>query len=316
LFNSGVFLPPTLFVLTGLIVIGTLDVMAATMGIAVFCAGMALTAGVSSAADLRVFFGLFAAVITPSLLATSFRGVRRPAAVDFEDWWKRLVDATVAPILAMAMVTTSVGFLPALGGVDFPIARSAMKIAFAAALAMVARVVLEEIAAQLFPGRLDTVHPDELAEPGATQKLSGLVVRAALFYFIADAIVGSGWHLIVGTILFMVPPILTLFSHRLPNSTRLHAILPNGLPAFAFSLLLGFIGLTVLLKVVGPTANLAQIGFAVLPIPSTAFSVIKLFGREPAEGAVRLSERDSMKNFVRIGGAFLLLITARLLGLI
>ncbi|MEN9710979.1 MAG: hypothetical protein RL441_971, partial [Actinomycetota bacterium] len=315
-YNSGVFLPPTAFVLGGLIVIGAFDVMAAAMGMAVFCAGMLLTSDFAGASDVRMFFGLFAAVVAPSLLATSFRQIRREAATSLDDWWQRMIDMTVAPLMSAIMVSTAVGFLPALGGADFPIARSALALAFVAALAMVGRVVLEEITAQLYPARLDSIHPDELSGSTLVQRLTSLAMRVALFYFIAYAVVGPGWHLIVGTLLFMVPPVLGMFIDRLPNSPRLHYWLPNGLPAFTFSNFLGFLALTALLRFVDPSANLAQLGFALLPIPGTTFTVLKMFGREAAEGSVRISERESMKWVMRIGGAVLLIVTMRLMGLI
>jgi hypothetical protein len=263
-----------------------------------------------------MLFGLFAAVLTPSLLATGFRAIRRTAAVDSHDWWQRAVDLAVAPLLAATMAQTVVAFLPGLGGADFPVARSASTIALAVAIAMVFRIIFEEIAAQTFPGRLDTVHPAELHPPKLAQKIGALVLRAVMFFFIAEALVGPGWHLYVGTALFILPAIISLFEHKLPNVPWLYQVLPTGLPSFAFSIALGSVTLSVLISVVGQTANLAQIGFAILPIPSTLFSIVKMFGRAPAQGTIRWSHRPNLALIHRTAGVVVLGVTAHLLGFI
>ena len=99
-YNSGVFLPPTEFVMLSLVVLGAFDVLAATFGMLAFCIGMVLTSNVASAADWRLLLGLIAAVVTPSMLAVGFRHIRRTAAVSGADWWQRAIDLGVAPLLA------------------------------------------------------------------------------------------------------------------------------------------------------------------------------------------------------------------------
>ena len=70
------------------------------------------------------------------------------------------------------------------------------------------------------------------------------------FFFIAEALVGPGWHLYVGTALFILPAVVGLFEHKLPNVPLLYQVLPSGLPGFAFSIALGSVALAVLTSVV------------------------------------------------------------------
>ena len=179
---------------------------------------------------------------------------------------------------------------------------------------MAVRVLLEELTAQSFPARLDSIHPTDLAEPTMLQRIMAIAGRGLMFYFVAGAIVGPGWHLAVGTLWFILPPILGLYEDRLPNKPWLYQLLPGGLPGFVFSMSLGTAGLVVLVNTMGESANLAQIGFAVLPLPATILAILRMFGREPAEGTIKWSQRPSLRWANAIGGVAILALSTYYVG--
>ena len=186
----------------------------------------------------------------------------------------------------------------------------------AVAIALAVRVVAEEFTAQYFPGRLNVIHPTEVPPPPLVQKALALAVRAAVFFFVAEAFIGRSWYLWVGTLLFILPNYVGLFSDRFPNFPVLHHVLPAGLPGMAFTLLIASVGLAELTHIVGETPELAKIAFAVLPIPSAFFQILAMFGREPLPGDVRWYQRDSFKWVYWIGGPLVLVYTMHLAGIV
>ena len=314
--TGGLLLPPNAPILTAIAVIGIFDAFAGFAGIIVFIVGLSITAGVHTSADIRMLMGLSVVGFGPALLAGSFRGIRRNAALQFGDWWERIVDIAVAPFLGGWAMQSMISSLPSLAGIALPIADHANAIAVAVALALAARVLLEEFVAQYFPGRLNQLHPTEVPTSSNLQKCLALAVRGCLFYFVAGAFIGHNWQLTVGTILFIVPSYLALIQDRLPNFPILYQILPAGLPGLAFSLIVASATLGLLTNVLGSTPNLAKISFVMLPIPSGIMAFLGMLGREPAEGDTRWYQRESLVWVYRIGGLAVFAYTLRLAGLV
>ena len=63
--------------------------------------------------------------------------------------------------------------------------------------------------------------------------------RTAIFLFLASVVVGTSWQLWVGTALFVIPQILSIYEDRLPNSPSLYRVLPKGLVELVLMLLVG-----------------------------------------------------------------------------
>ena len=63
-----------------------------------------------------------------------------------------------------------------------------------------------------------------------------------------------------------------------------------------------------------PISNLAQIGFAVLPLPATILAILRMFGREPAEGTIKWSQRPSLRWANAIGGVAILALSTYYVG--
>ena len=314
--SGGLLLPPAGAIVLAIAVIGVFDALAGFLAMLVFTIGITATAGISTAADVRMILGLFIIGFGPALLAGAFRGLRRPAASAHHEWWERGVDLAVAPFLGGWATKGMVEALPALSGVQLPIADYATSIAWAVAIALIVRVILEEVVAKLFPGRLNFIHPTDLPSPSNLQKVIALTMRAGIFFFVAGAFIGTSWHLYAGTFLFIAPSYLGLLQDRFPNYPKLYQLLPAGLPGLAFTLLVASGSLSVLTSIFGATPDLAKVAFVLLPIPSVILSVLGMFGREPAQGDVRWYQREKLTWLYRIGGIGMLIYTMQLTGVI
>lgn len=208
-----------------------------------------------------------------------------------------------------------IGALSPLAGVKLPISDQANSIAIAVAMIIPIRIVLEEIAAQWFPSRLNAIHPTYVAPTSLIQKSIALGLRALAFMFVASAFIGWSWQLYLGTVLFILPSYVGLFQDRLPNYPKLYHLLPAGVPGLAFALLVASYSLTAMISVFGATPNLAKMAFVILPLPSMVFAFLGMIGREPAEGDVRWYQRDRWIWVYRIGGVAMLIYTMHLAGI-
>ena len=304
---------PSTAVTCGLIAIGIFDVFAGFVGTAVLAIGLAVTVGASSAGDARMLFGIMALGVTPRVISGAFRTLRRPRLTTRLYLWERFVDLIAAPMLAAWASLQIVDLLPALSGGELEIESIAKVVPTVVAICMVARVGLEEVAGRYFPIRVEITQTDQLAPPPLSQLLISTTLRAATFAFIAEALIGNCWQLYAGALIFVMPNLLTLIQNRLPNSTTLYHIMPQGLANLALSLWIGAESLLLLTAIFGETPDLARIGFILLPLPSLAMSVLKLFGRKGKEGEARFYAHPRMVWFYRLGGIAVLYATAELI---
>jgi uncharacterized membrane protein len=87
-------------------------------------------------------------------------------------------------------------------------------------------------------------------------------------------------------------------------------VLPGGLPALGFGLLVYLILVLVLTSIFGDTDEFAVMSFFILLIPGFILGILGLFGREPQSDDVRWYLRPSMTGLYRVGGVVVLVITS------
>ena len=305
---------PSAAVISAIIAIGIFDVFAGFVGAAVLAAGVAIVAGASTASDARLLFGVVALGVTPRVISGAFRALRRPRLTTNLYLWERFVDLIAAPMLAAWASLQIVDLLPSLSGSEhLDISGVASMVPSVVAICMVIRVGLEELAGRYFPIRVEITQTDQLDSPPISQLLISALLRAATFAFVAGALIGDCWQLYVGALLFVLPNLLTLVQHRLPNSPTLYHIMPQGLANLCLSLWIGGQSLALLTGIFGETPDLARIGFILLPLPSLALSILKLFGRKGKDGEKRFYAHPKMVWFYRAGGLLVLYLTAELI---
>jgi hypothetical protein len=315
--NDGQFLPPPWQIFLAMAIIGIFDAFAGFVGIAVFIIGMLLTAGISGQNQIQLMLGIIVVGFGPALISSGFRTLRKNAARDEFAWWERLVDLAVITFFAGWTATSMVSSLPALAGLTLSVANHVSDFAVGLGVAIAIRIVVEEIVARLWPARLDRINPTEIPEPGSVQKLIAISIRFGLFLFMSNAIMGFSWHIVVGSLLFVIPVALGWFSDRFPNSPLIWKLMPTGVPGLAFTLLVAMLTSAVVGSVVGASRDLAAWSFAILPIPLLLIQVLQSFGRHGVnEDDDRPIKNPKYKWIYRVGGVVMLAVTLKLAGVI
>ncbi|MCW2777683.1 MAG: hypothetical protein JWN17_1408, partial [Frankiales bacterium] len=199
---------------------------------------------------------------------------RREVADEPGALWYRLGDVVVAPLLAAWLAYQLLTALPGLFGHDVALGDGAGPLAVVTGLAVLARVGLEELAARLYPARLEAVAPDEVPEGLPLQRVLGMVVRAGVFLFVGVPFVGVRPELFLGTALFIFPQVLRIWSHRLPELPWLRRVVPTGLVEITSLVVLGWWLSGQLQHHVADPHRLAAVGFVVLAVPPAVHGVL------------------------------------------
>jgi uncharacterized repeat protein (TIGR02543 family) len=315
--NEGAVLTPQWQWFIVLAVIGIFDAFAGLVGTLIFVAGtVVMHGGVSSMDDVRLLLGVIIVGYGPALLANAFRAFRKEPEEGEEYWYERLVDLVVLPFIGGWVTATMISILPALAGTTMAVANHVNEFAIAIAIAITIRVVFEEFVGRWFPARLDTLHPTDVDDPKPYQKWISVTFRLAVFVFVTAALMGNVWQVWVGSALFILPTILGFYAHRFRNFPWIWRIMPTGIPGLAFALIVASITTSIVSSWFGSTPDLALWSFALLPIPMLGIAILAMIGREGNEGEVRWTKRPGFKWVYRIGGAFMLLATMDLAGVI
>jgi hypothetical protein len=297
-------------------VLGMFDAFAGFAAALVFVAGAILSAGqIPDIAESRLLMGVVVVAIGPALLSTAFRAIRKAAAISTNAWWERLTDLAVIPFMAGWSASAMISTLPALAGTTLSVANHVNDFALAIAAAAAVRVLVEEFSARFYPARLNSINPDEIADPPLLQKVIALAIRYAIWVFISTALMGPSWQIWVGSALFLLPTVISWFADNFPNSPALWRWLPQGIPGLALSLLVATLTTSIVGAWLGATPELAQWAFVILPLPLLALSMLGLFGRH---GGDRYDDRPVKQSvwLYRIGGVIMLLVTFKLAGII
>ncbi|NDC64400.1 MAG: calcium-binding protein, partial [Planctomycetia bacterium] len=149
--GSSQFNPPSTTILLGLVAIGALDALAGLIGMLTFCVGAGLLAHSFDLADLRLALGLAIVAVGPAMLASGFRGIRRGATGTLDGWFERITDIILVPAIAAWVMHGLVPMTAILAGRGLHIVEQTPRFAALVAVVLVARVLLEEVVARLFP---------------------------------------------------------------------------------------------------------------------------------------------------------------------
>jgi hypothetical protein len=281
--TGGEALPPAATLTIAIAMLGVLDAGAGLLAVVIFFGGVLLLGGLDSNDDVRTLLGLSALWFVVPVLAGAARPLRRPAARNLAEAWDRAADFVIASLIGAWAVKNIVEALPGLAGLQLPIAAYANGAAYAVLFALVLRMTAETVASHLYPQRLTVAEAGELPDPSALQRLGACFVRATIFVYFAIVVVGLSWQLWVGTALFAIPQILSIYEDRLPRSPALSRALPKGLVELVVMLLVVTVLGALLIDAHGDSPNLLANSFVILSIPGFALSLAGLVGREADE---------------------------------
>ena len=228
-----------------------------------------------------VFFALGFSLLffAPGLAASKFRPLHRKVA-NFAGLWERITDYVLASLLTGWVSSKLVAALTGLIGYELKITESANMIGIFIGLALLVRLLLEEVAWYLYPYRLSLLQVD-LQEPGLIQKLRGIIFKVGVMVLLAQPYIGWNRYLAGGIAIFLAPQLLSLFGDKLPSSKYIGQIVPHGALKIVWMGLIGvLVGTQIMHHNLGAKESIL-ISFVILPLPSFIYSVLGAFSDSP-----------------------------------
>jgi hypothetical protein len=206
--TGGQALPPTWIIVALIMAVAIYDAFAGFIAGAVFFLAALLTGNITNRPELLTAIGVMVLFFAPALLASAFRPFRRLVRNE-DDKWERITDYALGTLLTFWVITKMVAAMNGLARLELPITNYGTELALIAAVLLIVRVGLEDIAVEHYPMRLRTLHI-EINKPTQSQKVRTLVFKIAVFFIMAAPFVGSLLNLVLGTILFALPQITSL----------------------------------------------------------------------------------------------------------
>ncbi|MGA8257632.1 MAG: hypothetical protein WB767_13740 [Nocardioides sp.] len=279
--------PPPLVLLMLIAVIAIFDALAGLLAGAVYAGAILFAGGFVDTQPPDTWHGVlvvssvtFVWVALP-LIGSAIRPFRRLAPDSARHAWDRGGDALIAGLLCAWITYKLLGSFDNFAGQATGIPEHARAASLTVLAAVVARVVLEELAFRFYPQRLDTVENDETKTPQPTRlaATSGSLFRIGVVCFIGWVFVGSVWELWVGTALLTLPLVLAPFEGRIARSELVRRLMPQGLVEILVLMLTAFVLISLLTA--GSTPEQAvRLGFLVACVPPAAIGVLGLVAGE------------------------------------
>ena len=280
--TGGQALPPALWIVLAIIAIATLDAMAGFLSGLVFLLGIMISGNFSSRDEILTVAGLFIIFYAPALMASAVRPLRR-LAEDRNHSWERLTDYALVTLLSGWTMSKLVGALNGLSGVQLEISFHATDIAYWTAIFIFIRMLLEDLATYSYPIRLNRT-AGEFIEPTTIHKIIALELKIFIFVELAMPFVGYNIKLLLGTILFALPTILSLgLDDRLPKFAFLHRILPSGAFKLVAMVFIGAITAGWIQGFFPDSRSFLAWSFVVLAIPGLILSILNKMAAEPED---------------------------------
>lgn len=259
------------------IALGVIDSLAGTVIAAVIFIGTFLSGNIDSLDQFMTLIGLSALVITPALIASSIRPLRR-TVFNMDDLWERATDYLLSILLGGWAVEKLIGALNGLAGLQLPITEYAKQLGLFASLFILLRLILEDLATHYFPERLLT-QAAEFRSAHPAQPWFSLLIKTVIFFLVSYQFLGTKQQLFWGTLVFIIPSIVSnienKFSIRKSNIARL--LLPIGTPKIVIMVFIGgFFANWVKSLFSDPKIFIAW-SFVVLAIPNLFFGLLKIF---------------------------------------
>lgn len=222
--TGGQALPPAWGLVALIMAVAIYDAFAGFIAGTVFFLAALLTGNITNRPEFLTAIGVMVLFFAPALLASAFRPFRRLVR-NQDDMWERITDYALGTLLTFWVITKMVAAMNGLARLELPITDYGTEVALIAAVLLVVRVALEDVAVEHYPMRLRALHV-EIRKPSQNQKIRSLVFKIFVFFIMAAPFVGSLLNLVLGTILFAIPQITSLSLED--NLPKKKLYLPNG----------------------------------------------------------------------------------------
>ena len=148
-------------------------------------------------------------------------------------------------------------------------------------LALLARLLLEEIAWYLYPYRLNELHVS-LKSVGFVQRVRGIIFKVSVMIILAQPYIGWNRYLAGGIAIFLIPQLFNFFGDKLPTSKYLALLTPSGVLKIVW---LGIVGLFVGIQITHAHMSAKErvlLSFVILPLVPFIYSIFAVFSGESA----------------------------------
>jgi hypothetical protein len=274
--------------------------------------GVLVSGNVDSLSHVLTIFTYAAICASPAIMAGSFRPLRRRVGRS-EHLWERGIDYVLAALLTGWTVSKFIRVLNIIAAKQLPIAGHASEIGIAIGIAVIIRMVLEDISTYLYPQRVSQLSL-ALPQPPLSQQYISLLLKAGVFALIMTTFVGFNLQLLFGTIFFILPNILKISTASvLPKSRVVNYVIPKGAIRIVAMTVIGTLFAALSKSIFANPRDFITWGFVLLSLPSFVFSMLELISND--QGAFSLKNGNRSKWVYRFGGVGVLyLITQIVIG--
>jgi hypothetical protein len=279
--NFIVMIPSLSFVIA-ICVLGVVDAFAGMLFVLSFGIALLLGGGFTSVDSVRGFLGIAVFAFAPPLVAASTRPFRRDSGED-QIHWKRLVDFVLSALFGAWAAGGMFGALPSLTTYKPIHSDRTDLIQLVVLLAIATRWIFENVARMHAPQRLRIVEVEEFREVAPMQPFTSLIIRTAMFLFVAAPFIGNNWALWVGGAMFFIPKVVGKFASDFPNLPRLHRYLPRSLFRVVVMLFISLWWGMLINDRYGESPNALLYAFVLLSVPGIALGITDWFARESKE---------------------------------
>jgi hypothetical protein len=276
--NTWQAMPTVTALMITIMVVGLLDTFAGFIAGYTFLAGTLITGRFNSRQEILGTLGVMIIWFAPALIMSSMRPLRRYID-NRSELWERITDYALSILLTGWIVQKMVAALPGLTGKQLAITGHKTELAIAAATLIAVRLLLEDLSTHAYPVRNDKIEL-ELHAPKSWHTYSTLVIKALMYYFLAERYIGNTWELYVGLILFIIPMGLEFLEENFPKRALIYRLLPKGAVLILVMILVGSWFANFLATQITNPHSLLLACFVLLGLPSLVVSILNYFGVE------------------------------------
>lgn len=301
--NNSQPIPPAWKIMAAMTVLGLFDSFAGLLSALVFVSGVLISGHVNTLSNVLTILAYAAICASPAVMAGSFRPLRRRVG-RHEHPWERAIDYVLAALLTGWTLSKLVGTLNVIAAKQLPIVAHANQIGLIVGLAVVARMLFEDISTYLYPQRIskfEIQHP----RPSTVQQYVSVLIKGAIFGLVMKAFVGLNLQLFLGTAFFVLPNILKLSAgHILPKSRMLHFAVPKGAVRIVTMTILGTLFAKLSQHTFKNPHDFLTWGFVLLSVPGFVFALLGLISDDKNSKGLKHHSRGIW--LYRIGGLVVL----------
>jgi hypothetical protein len=221
--------PPDSTLFVALLSVGLLDAGAGALAFVVFAVLALATGHVTTFPEflgLAVIGALWGAL---PVMIGHLRPFRRELPEDGHGWWMKIGDHLLTPFFGFFLTSKVIEALPGLTGLELPIAAHHAEYGYIAAVVVLVRLFLEDIALWLYPKRSSESHIKPVAtSPRAL--LVGSVLRAGFIFIVGQTLVGNVWQVYAMVPVYAIYAMNPMVTKHFPKSTVLHRLAPRSIP--------------------------------------------------------------------------------------